>query len=133
MSTPLLVYLVVRRTQNPGETGYLNREQVPVRAFATRPAAEVCCAELEADVRRQFDLPELFSGEDWENDEVAQFAAVVAKLGLPPCSGHVYWWHKEHFRGPNRLRLTAEQRQALWEAAPASCRIFQVIESTLED
>jgi hypothetical protein len=96
---------------------------VPVRAFATRKAANEYARQLDAEVRVEFPPP-LFTMDDGngEEDHPPLAPAVTAKLkelGLPAIKfGKDAYKHGEQFRAwwaEWAWDMTAEQKAALWE------------------
>jgi hypothetical protein len=120
------VFVVVRQTWNAGDSAPNEREdQVPVAAFADRAKAEEACACMEREVRRQFDVWQLFGG-NLDNEEDARLQAALKRMKFPARASDDYGWERY------APEVTEEQRLALWEATAPAAGIHSVIEKKLE-
>lgn len=105
-----------RPTNSEGE----RNNGVPVRAFATKQAANDYAEVLDDEIRRTFP-PSLFFCEDTDGEDTfgPKLAMLVQSLSLPPFkpgkydyeSGKLFreWWAE------NAPNMSAEQKAALWE------------------
>lgn len=94
---------------------------VPVKAFATRKAANEYARQLDADIRSTFPIP-LLAEEDRQADTKPFAVALVAKLkelGIPPIKfGKDEYEHPKQFRewwAKHAKDMSAAQKAALWE------------------
>lgn len=93
--------------------------EVPVRAFATREAAEEHARQRDAEIRATFPPPLFADHGEGEDAFAARLAERVTALGLPPIKlAKQAFEHGRQFRewwAEHAADMSHEQRAALWE------------------
>lgn len=131
-NTPMFLVLRDCFDANPYDGVHFNRptnddgerdNRVPVRAFATRKAANEYARQLDEELRASFPPPMFAGDDDPDEGERPSLASVVSaklkQLRLPPIKfAKEMHKHGEQFRewwSENAADMSAEQKAALWE------------------